>query len=327
MSTSIIRNIKHSGLTIYEDLADRTHLFLPPEALQKALSARLVGMSLKGYENRTRSKIVKTAICTGLGYPAPSSFKRIRPRFPSQNFDAYVQKSDNLQIWNDVVSLDRRYVLIRVNDALQISAVRVVTGEVIKGFETTGAFTVKYQARAQRPPAESSLLSPDDTPHARSVAEKGLLPSGGFLPLPALYNKLRGLIGKTIPNPGVGKERTRSEYLRDLVEPCLGGKKTVDNGQFPDLPGQLLELKLQLEPTIDLGLVIPDATEPMRQMPYVRPCDVRYAVFYGTVVGTQIKLDKVIVSTGEKFFSFFQLSDGLVANRKLQIKLPANFFS
>ena len=50
MSTSIIRNIKHSGLTIYEDLADRTYLFLPPEALQKALSARLVGMSLADVE-------------------------------------------------------------------------------------------------------------------------------------------------------------------------------------------------------------------------------------------------------------------------------------
>jgi hypothetical protein len=97
------------------------------------------------------------------------------------------------------------------------------------------------------------------------------------------------------------------------------------------VPEQLLELKLQTEPTIDLGLVIPNATDPMKKMPMARPCDVRYAVFYGKVVGTavgpHIRLEHVIVCTGEKFFTFFQLSEGLVVNRKLQIKLPVNFFS
>ena len=90
-----------------------------------------------------------------LGYPVPKTFKKVQPRFPGQNFDTYVQKSNNLQIWNEEVSASRRYVIIRVNDMDIVTKVRVVTGDVIAAFDTTGTLTHKYQAKARKPPTQS----------------------------------------------------------------------------------------------------------------------------------------------------------------------------
>lgn len=79
-------------------------------------------------------------------------------------------------------------------------------------------------------------------------------------------------------------------------------------------------------PTIDLGLVSPDGTGGVSDVPEFRHCDVRYAVFYGTVNGLDVTLDHVVVSTGQDFFRFFQRFGGLELNKKLQIPLPADFF-
>ena len=100
-----------------------------------------------------------------------------------------------------------------------------------------------------------------------------------------------------------------------------------DSGQFPDVKEHLLEIKLQTSPTIDLGLVCPDSTEPIDDLPMFRHCDVRYAVFYGSLVPLGVQLKYVVLSTGADFFEHFHLFGGLVVNRKYQIPLPGDFFS
>ena len=100
-----------------------------------------------------------------------------------------------------------------------------------------------------------------------------------------------------------------------------------DNGQFPDVKEHLLEVKLQTSPTIDLGLVCPDRTEPIDDLPMFRHCDVRYAVFYASLVPLGVQLNHLVLSTGADFFNYFQLFGGLVTNRKYQIPLPGDFFS
>lgn len=52
----------------------------------------------------------------------------------------------------------------------------------------------------------------------------------------------------------------------------------------------------------------------------------RYAVFYGVIVPSGVRLDAVVVTTGADFFSFFQKFAGKVRNAKLQIPLPGDFF-
>ena len=57
-----------------------------------------------------------------------------------------------------------------------------------------------------------------------------------------------------------------------------------------------------------------------------RHCDVRYAVVYGMLVNSGVRLEHVVLTTGESFFSFFQMFGGLTKNSKYQIPLPSHFF-
>ena len=89
-------------------------------------------------------------------------------------------------------------------------------------------------------------------------------------------------------------------------------------------------MKLQTSPTINLGLVRPDSTEPLdvpkiagRQ---IRHCDVRYALFYAQIDGGNVTLTHFFLTTGERFFTRFPQFRGKVLNKKLQIPLPVDFF-
>src|SRR5437867_8282784 len=101
--------ISRSGLSIYSpiEIGD-PELWIPTPELEKLLDQGLRGVSLAGLPIRTRSKLAKKHVCRVLGYPVPASFKRTKPRFPGQSFDAYVQKANNLQVWNDELAPTRR---------------------------------------------------------------------------------------------------------------------------------------------------------------------------------------------------------------------------
>lgn len=163
--TSIIGNggsIARSGFTIYDPLKSDGELFLPAAQLEAVLNDGLLGLDLN-YPLRTRSKVLKSKICEILGYPVPHSFKKTKPRFVGQDFDTYIQKSDNLQIWNEEIVPTRRYVIIRLDESSKVVRVRVVTGEVIAKLDTTGTLTKKYQASSREPVARSELVSPSDS--------------------------------------------------------------------------------------------------------------------------------------------------------------------
>ena len=93
------KRIQESQLTIYDSLDGSPKLLIPITDLEAILRSSLQGMLLD-FPIRTRSKYVKSAICEAIGYPVPKSFRKTQPRFPGQDFDVYVQKSNNLQIWN-----------------------------------------------------------------------------------------------------------------------------------------------------------------------------------------------------------------------------------
>jgi len=141
---------------------------------------------------------------------------------------------------------------------------------------------------------------------------------------------MRGLVGVAFDDTGYDQERNRGATLHRLVCRSLGYAAYQDDGQFPDVRHQLLEVKLQTSSTIDLGLVRPDSTEPL-DVPQIegrqiRHCDVRYAVFCGRTDGDRVTLTNLILTSGEAFFSRFPPFEGKVLNKKLQIHLPADFF-
>jgi hypothetical protein len=332
--------LSKSGKSIYDSLRESPDFFLVAGDLEAALRKGLVGLDLN-YPLRTRSKVLKSKICDILGYPVPTSFTKSKPRFPGQDFDTYIQKSNNLQIWNEEIDPTRRYVIIRVNESSKVTGVRVVTGEVLARLDTTGTLTKKYQAKSREPVTASVLVSKSDAynvhdavagvPNRRLILEQ----SGGrklvldftrFLPIEALYKKLVKLEGKRLSDPGLDQERNRGAALHRAVCEVLGMAEYCDTGSFPDVMEQLLEIKLQTAPTIDLGLISPDDITSLDFLPAVRHCDVRYSVFYGAVVGDEVRVDHLVLARGADFFTFFQRFEGKVVNAKLQIPLPRDFF-
>jgi hypothetical protein len=332
--------IAKSGKNIYDTLHDSPDFFFASGDLEVILRTGLVGLDLN-YPLRTRSKVLKSKICEILGYPVPASFKKSKPRFPGQDFDTYVQKSNNLQIWNEEIMPTLRYVIIRLDEGSKVVGVRVVTGEVLAKLDTTGTLTKKYQAKSRATVTQSVLVSRSDAYSVQDAIaalpkRKLTLPQSGtrsvtvdfncFLPIEALYKKLLNLVNKRLSDPGLDQERNRGAALHKAVCAMLGMSEYADSGSFPDVMEQLAEVKLQTAETIDLGLVSPDDATPLEFFPHVRHCDVRYAVFYGAVVGNEVRLDHLVLTRGAEFFSFFQRFEGKVVNAKLQIPLPRDFF-
>lgn len=327
------------GFDIYEPLAKYPEVVYTRGELEALLAHELAGQVFAG-PIRTRSKHAKEAVCKALGYRVPSAFRRVRPRFPGQDLDVYVQQHDNLQVWNEELSPTRRYAVIRVNDAGEVVAVRVAEGTELATFDKTGTLTSKYQASRRAAENESRLVSLSDTPSL--IAELGpvdrlpadvlreLLPTsppvhGRVLTVQALYEQLLSLVGRALDYST--SERLRGERLHRLACEALGLGSYADTGRFPDILCQALEVKVQTSPTIDLGLVSPDSQEPAVTLsPRLRHCDARYLVAYAVYEGDELRIEHIVVSTGADFFGEFRRFGGLVQNRKLQLRLPPDFF-
>ena len=294
------------------------------------------GMALADLPLRTRSKVVKEHVCRALGYPVPRTFQKTQPRFPGQHFDVYVQKSGNLQIWNEELEPTRRYVIVRVGMDETIVRVSVVTGEDLARLDTTGTLTQKYQARMVQTRTLTKLAVESDTTRLQTVVsddadlssdQPTALPRrGGLLSIRSVFDKLRGLIGTRFTDPGRGQERNRGALLHQLVCQRLGYPSYSDDGRFPDVRNQLLEVKLQTSATIDLGLVDPHSEDALDMPTFddtqIRHCDVRYAVFSAATDDAEVALTGLTVTTGEMFFDQFAQFEGRTVNKKLQICLP-----
>ena len=337
-----VEAIRRSKLTIYDpiEISD-PELWIPTPALEEILNAALAGISLAGLPLRTRSKVVKEHVCRSLGYPVPLSFRKTQPRFPGQIFDTYAQKSNNLQIWNEELIPTRRYVIIRVDEGDVITGVKVVTGDILTTLDTTGTLTQKYQARLIPGEARSELVTDKDTnilyPFVKPGVDLTTIAgpvdnplAGQLLPIGEVYERLQPLLGKQFTDTGYDQERNRGAALHRLVCQHLGYADYQDGGRFPDVRHQLLEVKLQSSPTIDLGLVRPNSEQPLDvpkvEAQEIRHCDVRYALFYAVTDGKNVTLTHLFLTTGEMFFTRFPQFQGRVLNKKLQIPLPANFF-
>lgn len=337
-----VQAISAAGLSIYDpievgDLA----LWIPSRELEALLDAGLRGLSVAGLPLRTRSKIVKERVCQVLGYPIPAGFRRVRPRFPGQCFDTYVQKSNNLQVWNEELTPTRRYVLIGLSADSVVTKVKVVQGDALAALDATGTLTQKYQARCLPGPQFLELVTSRDTSNLRPLVSRQAAVgskrspvdypvAGELLPIAVIFKALGQVVGLRCRAAGMDQERGRGSELHARACRALGYMQYQDDGRFPDVRHQLLEVKFQSSPTIDLGLVRPDSTDAL-DLPRIggrrlRHRDVRYAVFYGERSGAEVEVTHLILTTGERFYSRFRQFGGKVLNKKLQIPLPADFF-
>ena len=208
--------------------------------------------------------------------------------------------------------------------------------------DATGTLTQKYQARLVPGKMPAELIAAEDTKNlAAFVAsdiriDKAWSPVdnprvGHLLTIKEIFERLRSLVGVRFEAIGCDQERNRGAALHRLVCKKLGYGDYRDLGQFPDVRHQLLEVKLQTSPTIDLGLILPNSEEvlnvPMIEGRQIKHCDVRYALFYAETDGEYVTLTNLFLTTGESFFKRFPQFQGKVLNKKLQIPLPADFFA
>lgn len=331
--------ISGQDLSIYAEVA--TDLFFPDEELETLLAESLSGRVLGG-PIRTRSKLAKQLVAEALGYGTPASFRKTKPRFPGQDLDVHVQQDDNLQIWNQEVSPERRYVLIRPDADDVVQNVRVVRGQQVARWDKTGTLTSKYQAKRTAGKSGSALISDADTDTFENAfnpapVESGLLldasssdpPTPGLvMPIVQVFEKLTALIGARLDVTGPGQDRVRGELLQERVSDLLGIGEYANFGRWPDIVNQALEVKLQTSPTIDLGLILPTDTAPARALGSdIRHCDARYLVAYGEMLSSgEVEVQSIVLCTGADFFDEFVQFGGLVKNSKRQIRLPSDLF-
>ena len=337
----IVRHrILTAGPSIYDDpVFDDSGLYYTAGELEELLRERLVGLAdLGGLPVRTRSKVAKTLVCQALGYDAPATFTKTQPRLRHPNVDVYVQESNNLQVWNEEVDAARRYVVIIVKNGL-VADVHVIAGADLAQFDTTGTLTSKYQASRVVDSEGAVLVSDRDTdgliaayspgpqvPLATSPVE--LPDHGRVLEIAGVFAFLAPMVGQTYDDPGLTQERIRGSVVHREACERLGLSHFADHGQFPDVLSQLVEVKLQLARTIDLGLELPDSDTPLASVNgavSVRDC--RYAIFYGERDGSTFTITALVVVTGADFFQEFRQFGGRVSNSKLQLRLPSAWFS
>ena len=334
--------IQTSGFNIYSPIeVGDANFWIPTLQLEALLSQGLIGLDLSGLALRTRSKVVKQAACSALGYPVPNSFKKSQPRFFGQQLDIYTQKSRNLQIWNEELSPTRRYALIQISEQDIVTKIRVVNGQELASLDTTGTITTKYQAGLVVGTESHELISNQDTPelspflNSNAAFSEAVSPisepqPGSLLPIQEVFTRLSPLVGCKFEDPGIDQERNRGEGLHRLICEYLGYSRYEDKGQFPDIRHQLLEVKLQTSPTIDLGLVLPSSNDnvDVQQLGNYHPKhrDTRYVIFYANTDGTFVTLTHLYVTTGVDFFTRFRQFEGKVSNGKIQIPLPRSFF-
>ncbi len=332
--------IAESGFDIYEPLlTEHPQLVYGPQQLEALLARELVLHTYPG-ANKTRSKLIKEAVCRALGYPTPKAFKIGRPHFPGQDLDTYSLKNDNVQVYNEQLSPTRRYAVVGIRADHHAYALRVVEGTELVRLDTTGTLTRKYQAKRQAGRAGDKLVSPKDTQSliaelsptdklADSVLKR-LSPAsrplrGQVLTVQTLYRRLLGLVGRELAYDG--SERRRGEALHRLACEALGLGSYADTGRFPDIVCQALEVKLQTAATIDLGVVAPDSQESAVTLsPRLRHCDSRYLVAYAKREGDMARIEHIVVSSGEDFFSEFQSFKKGGMDSKLQLHVPRDFF-
>lgn len=332
------KRIRELGIGIYDELPDH-ECFIPDLELEHLLEQHFLGIELGTLPARTRSKLAKEEVCRALGYPVPKSFKKTQPRFPGQNLDVYVQSSNNLQIWNEELSPERRYALVRPDANGTVVRVRVIRGVDLAQFDTTGTFTSKFQARMVSK-GGSSLLSEQDTPLIATISSEDPILNGiEPVDLPSettlysigeLYRRLLPIVGRVYTIPSGYSDRIRGEVVHKDVCRQLGYRSFAEDGTFPDVKNQLLEVKAQTSQTIDLGLHNPSSDVTILETEHltVHAYDVRYALFDCDTIGetTSFRVNALYMVVGGDFDSHFPLFKGKIQNKKIQLPLPRDFF-
>lgn len=264
--------------------------------------------------------------------------------------------SYNLQVWNrfpntsndlirysngndSVKCRDIRFIFVKIDTVKKvISSIIVATPEyIVKKFGVFGVPTIKYQMiisdikRNEIIGLKDSCFYKGDTAtmlkHTTSnitnlTASISDAPkSGNIMSLDCIKEKVVcSLVGVKL---SVSDTKTKGQSLERIVANLLGysTEETLVGG-YPDIPNQLLEIKVQDSPTVDLGKYSPSNPVVINEKMGLTTEDIRYLIALTDKDGL---IEGVILSAGAYLgdaFSF--VSD---TNYKCQRSIPMSFFN
>lgn len=253
--------------------------------------------------------------------------------------------SDSVQVdytsGDKLLATDVRFVFLRVDPHQQeIRAVVILSPEYIEErFGKFGKPTIKHQLlishrmRSRIVSANPPILFYEDTPRLSSVVTSRFIsPTGSIHDTPNQTSLLSlhvirervayKLIGTQIPG---NSTKLRGQTLEGIVANLLGYNPASHEllaGGYPDLFNQLLEVKIQDSPTVDLGMYTPQFEEVLPKYPSASTTDVRYLI--ALMDGATETVTGIVLSPGGYLGSEFSYVAG--KSYKSQRAIPMRFF-
>ena len=282
------------------------------------------------------------------------------PKIIREFIDTYVVTSGtsyNLQVWNRVPAADTllikyesgeslkctdvRFIFVRIDsEKNSIASVIILTPEYIEEkFGKFGKPTIKHQllisgkVRKEIYEREDKiLLFPDSKKLSYHIRHDYEPPKTGMVEEPDIKQLFSiSLLKKMIADKLIGYKldaaatKNRGQALEKKVLELLGYQVNDSDllyGAFPDIRNQLLEVKVQDNPTVDLGKFTPETEEVVIKDSDLTTFDVRYLIAL-TNPKTEV-IEGIILSPGEKLGELFSYVSE--KNYKCQRSIPMSFF-
>lgn len=281
------------------------------------------------------------------------------PKITREFVDTYIITSGttyNLQVWNRIPASntllikledsnlkcnDVRFVFVRIDvENSIVDSIVILTPEYIESnFGKFGKPTIKYQllisskTRKEIYEREDKILFYPDSKklsyllkHDFEPPKKNMVSDPSvreIFSLQLIKERVAGeLIGEKLDSSST---KNRGQALERKVLDLLGypiEEKEQLYGAFPDIRNQLLEVKVQDSPTVDLGKFSPEFEEVVIERLNITTYDVRYLIAL-TNPDTEI-IEGIILLSGKKLGEVFSyVSD---KSYKCQRSIPIVFF-
>ncbi len=291
------------------------------------------------------------------GYEIIPPKKKGVPKILREFIDTYIVtsgKSYNLQVWNRYPNSDSllieyesghklkckdvRFVLTKVNvETSKISSIFILTPEyIVERFNKFGKPTIKHQLliskkiRSKIYASDDRIMFFNDTKKLSYYLKHDFTqPNDKMIEDPKANQILSlKLIKETIAEELIGSKiesadtKNRGQALERKVLELLGYSTEQLHGGFPDIPNQLLEVKIQDTQTVDLGKYSPQIEEVINSELDLTTRDVRYLI--ALTNPDTLVIEGLILAPGEKLGDVFSyVSD---KSYKCQRSIPMSFF-
>lgn len=283
------------------------------------------------------------------------------PKITREFIDTYIIASGvnyNLQVWNRIPASntlliklegdnslkckDVRFVFVRVDiEHSRVDSIVILTPEYIEmNFGRFGKPTIKHQllisskVRNRIYESDEKILFYSDSKKLSYLLKQDFeLPEENMIceakakkifSLQLIKERVaKVLVGEKLES---GSTKNRGQALERRVLDLLGYPDDEQEklyGGFPDIKNQLLEVKVQDSPTVDLGKFSPEFEEVIVEDLNITTYDVRYLIALTNPI-TEI-IEGIILSSGEKLGEVFSyVSD---KSYKCQRSIPIGFFN